>query len=1104
MVDPSGTAVEPESSDAAPPEEWTPEEVRDAFRRYDLIIALGVVLAAFFAASFLSSAPDLWQRLRTGQRIAEEFPRLSRVGDFAYTAASDVVATNPSWLYDVGSYGLFQAGALEVLGARFAPLVVTKVIFVVMAVALLLTLRYRGPTLAWHSLCVLLALLALGSWLDVGPQAAAYLLLAASLVVWHRATSGGSAMTLYLLIPIAILWANLDMSFLVLPMVTTVLGIGAMLRRRSDGDVIELPGPGSGQLAIVMVGTWLAGFVSPYFWRNAVFPWTWTIWDIRYVPRDELAHSGWAGVWSWFATEGFMKFTEAGEPAVDYDAYYANLFERVGTWPMLAWMTLLGLAAVSFLLRPRPFPWSRLALLAFAFGLPWMAERWLPFSAVLLAYIASLNGQEYYLQRFGSDARTDFSWLIGSQLARMGLIVLVFLALLGTLTGRIQGHPAAFGFAIAEDEFIVEGAKRLDEMGLEGNPFPLGPAGRVASYLMWEGPTKKTFVDFRWPRAGEGAVDYTRARHSLYGRFGTPDEWRKIFAKWNVTHVILDARDDSTAMRQFRNTFALRPEFAPLHADDQCIIYGVLLESPDYERIRSQRIRPTELAFGERGPTPSATSLASSPSWFFDSLWPYRYVEKPPGLVEGTFYLNGGGYLSEPASTVVAVDRFRAAVAQAPNSPPSNLQLGRAYLKLAMLEINALDEDWRRHGARESGERESSSAAVREYPEVRPSLAIPLRHQGAMAALQSARTAGDDSAELHSAFEDLCERNLFFDLGLRHAEALRDRLPEEQARAIDERISRLRSHVAAQQSMFDDQVEANAERLRNDAAAWDAKAAEMEGNAKTASGDEKTSLSSQADAARQQSEILRTIAQNGDPLFNSRTALALGLVERSLEELERAPTGVADPFLQQYAVELYLCLGWPEKALDRLRVLESQPPPPFLYHWLLEVGATDARRPIPSRLHRLLWLRARCLYAAGRLEEAEETLNAAVARCREDRMLSTMQLMVWETRTGMLANNLGSVALKGVSRVVTDAADEADCLFDLGLVQIEMGKAKVAVANFESALASDPHYRLRPVMDLYQRAVQGKGLAPIAPRNPGEDVVRRFEERKEEKETQKP
>lgn len=1107
MVESPSDVRELESEKPSEPKEWTPAEVREAFRRYDLIIALGVMLTVIFAASFRSSAPDLWQRLRTGQLIAENFPSFPTVHDFAYTAPEGVAAVNSSWLYDLGSHGLYQTGEIALFGQQFHPLVLMKVVVVFLAALLLLTIRHRGPTLAWHSLCVLLAVVAMGSWLDVGPQAVAYLLLSMVLFLWHRATSVGRPWTLIWLLPIAVLWANLDESFVILPIVVTALGIGEMLRPRTT-DVIQVPGPSRGRLAAVIVGCWLAGFVSPYLWWNAAAPWIRTTWDVRFfIPLEELKHTGWAGIWYWFGTQEVMKLTEGGQTAVDWTEYYANLQNQFGTWPMLAWMAILVLAIGSFLVVAKPLPWSRLFLLVCAFGLPWAAERWLPFSAMLLAFIASLNGQQAILRRFGAE-RTDVSGLIASQLARMGLIVLVFLALLGTLTGRIQGQEAQFGYSIAEEELPIQAARRLREMNLEGQLFTIGPSQRVASYLLWDGPTHSSFIDFRWPRAGKVTPSHELARRSLLRNLD-PNAWREVFRQWGITHVVLDARDDSRVMRDFRRVLSQRPEFAPIHADDQCIIYGVLLESPDYPRIRKERIRAAELAFGDHEPTPSATVEVRPPSWIFDSLWRYRYVEKPDGLIEGAFYLQGGDYLCEPASNLVAIARLRKAVALASNSPQAHLQLGLAYMQLTAQELAAIEQDWRRTTATELADDDKSpedklAAGRIPMPERRPAIALSMHHQAAMASLQNALTAGENSAQVHRAIKNLCEWNSFPDLELMHAEALRDQLPEgPEAQALDERISRLRRYVAQQQSTYDDYLQADAERMRKEATAWEARAVEFESKAQSAGDAEKSGFAAQAQFARQQVEAHLARAEKGDPYFNSLTARSLGLIQRAYEELEAAPVGTPELRWQIYAMELYLFLGRPQKALDRIQNLENQLQPP-IRHWLMDVVGAVPNRALPPTYHKFLWCKARCHYAAGQLDQAAENFAAAVAYCRQDRVYSLKQLMLWQLRTGSLANNSGNLLFKGALRVLTDDNDEGECLFDLGLIELELGSAKKAVSNFHTAVKSEPHHRLRPVIDMYLRAVEGQGLPVIAPRDPKEDVARHLDPPKADAADQEP
>src|SRR5690606_16497519 len=113
---------------------------------------------------------------------------------------------NPNWLFD---WTIFQ------LYARFGDVVVVVIKALVGAVAagFLLGIRYSGPTQWWTNLCVLTAMVAISVQLALTPQIVSLALFAILLWICFQARYRRRTSVLYFAVPLAILWANLDVTY---------------------------------------------------------------------------------------------------------------------------------------------------------------------------------------------------------------------------------------------------------------------------------------------------------------------------------------------------------------------------------------------------------------------------------------------------------------------------------------------------------------------------------------------------------------------------------------------------------------------------------------------------------------------------------------------------------------------------------------------------------------------------------------------------------------------------------------------------------------------------------------------------------------------------
>ncbi|MBX9655545.1 hypothetical protein K2Y11_18165 [bacterium] len=1040
------------------PEELTPEEIQDAFRRYHLIIAGFVLLMSFFAASFIATAPDLWQRLATGRSTAEQFPSFPKTNDFTFSAAEGVTAPNPSWLYDLTSYFVFQAGDV--------PFVVTKVILVVLTTLVLLSIRRSGPTLGWHALCVALALVTMASRLDVGPTIVSYLFVALLLWVWNKASTSRNSRWMYASIPVLILWANVDILFPLGGALVLAFWVGETLDRlfnpsgasssRSEVKSSALP------FAIAAVVGVLAGFISPFGYLNFIYPYT-TIPILHKLPILDTDGEGW-------------------------NYLLSSLRENRWTIPLVVWICLVILALFSFLLNASRFRFVSILLVVVAIAVATF-ERWIGVSGIILAVVTSLNAQEFYVARFGTSVRTSFSALVVSQLGVIGIILVVFAGMLGMLTGRIQGHVAQFGFTIDRSLFPERTAEWLASSGLEQSSFTISPAQRVAGYLIWADPKRKSFIDTRWTDGAGGWLEHDRARFSVMGldpKRVDPNAWKEIFKKQNVSNIIVDLRDESELMRTVRQQLAQRSDIAPIHVDDQCVVYGWLTDSiSDYAKIKSHRLQTNAIAFREKRDPSPPTDRPVTPPGIIDDIWPIRWAQRPDGLFRGTFFSGGGYWLGQPGSSTLATAYLREAVSNAPDSPDANLRLGVAFIGVCQQELMALASQRKRPTVGPTLPKDAAPAASPQDPaqtsssneaasstNLVPSDTILTRHHQTMAALQAALTAGADNFGIHKAISDFAQMNGFVDLWLQQLEEQRRFAQDPKQRGvIDAELEYVRAEVKQRKEQYKLAIQNRSKELADQSKKIDEELAKLAEKIKGAKEAERPQLEQQQEFFRRQADAFRQMSTIDRPYENAQIAFGLNLPLLAVIEIEKVPIQSPEASASaEFAARLYLRIGMPDKAMGRLNLLKtaeaSNKLPPGVYQWLL----------------------AQVQITSGQFEAARDSLEQAIAAVRGNAVITSLNNVEARIRAGLMVMRSGSPVVNEARGIITERSFEASYLYDLAMVHLALAEPARAAEDFLAINKLVPEFQLRPVMEFYYQQIAEKSL-PVVPVPSTEDEI---------------
>jgi len=597
-----------------PPEPWTPERAAAWNAYYDLYVAAGVLLMAFLTSAVKVGNSAIWSHIQAGRLILRRGPLTA--DPFSYTAAGLRWVDIP-WLFQAAVALLYQVGNLVVPGDTPADLaradkygaialVAGNALVRLLTALVLMGLRRPGPGLWWVAVCATLPMAWPNGPMLLGPETWGLLLLAAEIVLIHRAAALGARASAWSLVPLFVLWANLDASFLVGLVVLAGAVLGAWIGRAprvKDGAAPRAAWSPAGATAI-LAACLAACLANPS--------------TVRVYPTA-------AGTLRSYAMAGAAILGGGPSPIVEAARLLAA-GKGPGFAGIVAAITLLFvvLGLASFALNRRRFAAARFGLFAAAAGL-WLTSFHAfkdAFTLVLAATLAT-NGQEWYLGHFGAAGRTGRGWSAWSVGGRMVTIALLFLAIARGITGYgARPEDPLFGFGYSPDDFAFEAADFLARAPIRGRI--LNTSAPLGDALIWKArglpAPRGTFLDGR-----EGVFPPAVLREFQEARAGLRDEqpevWRPILQRYGIDVVMLAVNPalpmtlGNPSLRT-RAVLLASKDWIPFYDDGNVALFGRSdAAGDDLAFFQGRRLDPQAMAYRQESPVPSTAELPPNPSW---------------------------------------------------------------------------------------------------------------------------------------------------------------------------------------------------------------------------------------------------------------------------------------------------------------------------------------------------------------------------------------------------------------------------------------------------------------------------------------------------------
>jgi hypothetical protein len=603
----------------------TPEQLAAEIARLDRVLVLMLLVLTFFLASFAVRNHDFWMHLATGRLIAQ-WQYTPGSDPFSYTSAK--YWANHAWLYDLLLYGLTTlAGGIDAPAAGVVLVGFKALLIVALAVVLVCSGR-PGRSLWAPALCAALAIVGISPRLWLQPICFSFLLLGLTVYVLllparRRARDPQARRTqraYWLLVPLFILWVNLDSWFLLGPLAAGLYSLGQYLQEtfaplRTAEDA---PEPGELRtLLLALVAGVAACLVNPHHYHAFLLP------QELYSPVLDAIHARDARL--------FMI------PSLFDPQYYRLPFDGgiVATWFLLPLAVLSLLSFAPNLKHPRL---GRAVLWLGFLGLALYQARALLFFAIVAAPVTALNLQDFAVREFGPRPLVDARWrqwsLGGRLLTLLALAGLTVVSWPGWLYSRSEDprRQRRVAWALEPDPSVRQAAEQLGRwreqglLGPETHGFQFSP--EIPSYCAWFCPGEKSFFDLRLPLFDAAvAGSYVEVRHGLRGVTGREASelgggsaavgdgaWEKVFRdpRHQIRYVVLNTMGEDDALRSWVRMVTNPEAWSLLYTDGRISILG-WLTPPAPAFFRTARYDPRELAFGpqpvkapEQGPGRSA------------------------------------------------------------------------------------------------------------------------------------------------------------------------------------------------------------------------------------------------------------------------------------------------------------------------------------------------------------------------------------------------------------------------------------------------------------------------------------------------------------------
>jgi len=657
----------------------TPELLEDEAIRGDFVIKWAVILLAVLAGSTVIAETMTLVHVKTGQHLAAR-GWIPPANDFLSHTAADRPWVNLSWLFDLLAAGVVAVGS-------WAGLTVVKAILAGVTFAFLLKTSRPGLSTWWGSITAALALIACQPQFTAQPELITLLGLALTLWILHSwkdeasveqiVEPTGAERKLWLLVPLFLLWSNLDSRMFLGPLAVLLFAIGNQLESFRSRGSQTVPRWGS-QIWIVFAAGCVAAMIHPFGWKWLSAPFT--LVQTLYPEMREYAPSNPRGY--------YLQYFPVASAA------YFRGIDLAG----IAALVLFVLAAGAMILNRARVSFAHVLLLVGFLAVPLPGAHELPAASLVFAVIAALNGQAWYAARFPRDYRVTLPAVLFARGGRALTVVALFAIALFVATGRLRG-PSGAQLGLGLDRSLRDAmdsfAEQLKEQ-VDDHPFNF--VLQQGDLLIWTG--KKPFVDSRvvmYAGPGENLLQVHRnVREAVAPHGGTQDQrpdpriWKPIFDQYQITHALPRLTGASPDYRTLRMLLGSGEWMLFSLGSATAVLYRTDIQQPELrDFIVKNRENFLRQAFREEGPEiPPRPAWVRPPSFYDRWVWRNdRHLSAEVQKARHLLSLVGTPIFQGSELLYLTIRNLQRGLVENPDDADAYFLLGQAYGFLGQMEV---------------------------------------------------------------------------------------------------------------------------------------------------------------------------------------------------------------------------------------------------------------------------------------------------------------------------------------------------------------------------------------------------------------------------------
>jgi hypothetical protein len=445
------------------------------------VVEVYALLYAFLFASRPISDADFWFHLKTGQYVFQN-------GAVPHTELFSFTFKGTPWVAHGWLAGTFFYGIYSTLG----PYALIFIFAVLASLAFWIVLKDSQTHIFIRAFAMLLGIWAVIPNIGVRPRVFTLLLSAIFLHMLRNYARHGAGRSIWLLVPLTVLWANLHGGYIIGWALIVLTMIGIFLDALAGGEKVRTVWPRVRTLGLVFVGTLFAAVVNPYGMR------------IYEPPVRALSSSIYARV------------------VIDW---MSPNFHQTELTPLLL---LIMLSIAVFALSPKKVKPSELLLFIATLYATLKTQR----NMLIFALIAAPLFARYFQHWLNS---TSFSTLlvgprISIQRPKVIILGLLMLLPLPVFAARLR----ATAYAPPQQQRMkvpIKAVEYIRQNQVTGNTFTLPSIW--GGYVIWELPSNPVYIDGRDVYPEQFVDDYVEM---VRGRI----DWQGPFDSYGVNVVLID------------------------------------------------------------------------------------------------------------------------------------------------------------------------------------------------------------------------------------------------------------------------------------------------------------------------------------------------------------------------------------------------------------------------------------------------------------------------------------------------------------------------------------------------------------------------------------